>query len=162
MANLKFKLFAVLAISLSMVGCQSNPANTSVRYDNVGFMDVWNTYTYCLSTTDSQSAARYSVKLHDVNQAQTNRSSLDNFLPVPFKEVISQPTPRLAVDVSAMAASCGLHTGTLALRAGEYDLARERFTQVLRLHTQSDYSYYAAQARARLYDLELTLQVSLR
>jgi len=162
MADLKFKFFAVVLISLAAVGCQSSPVNTSVRYDNVSFMDVWSTYTRCLSTVDSQSAALYSAKLYSVSQTQTNRSPLENFLPAQFKNVITPPSSRLAVDVQAMAASCSLHTGTLALRAGEPDLARNQFIQVLNSHTQSDYSYYAAQARARLSELELTLQASLR
>jgi hypothetical protein len=162
MATLKFKFFAVFAVCLAVVGCQSSPTSTSVRYDNVGFMDVWNTYTHCLSTNDSQSAVRHSTKLHDVNETQINRLPPDNFLLAQFKQVISQPATRLAVDVSAMAASCGLHTGTLALTAGEYDLARSQFTQILTRHIQSDYPYYATQARARLSDLELALQASLR
>ena len=162
MADLKFKFFAIMVISLAAVGCQSSPVSTSVRYDNVRFMDVWSTYTRCLSTVESQSAALYSAKLYSVSQTQTNRSPLEHFLPAQFKNVITPPSSRLAVDVQAMAASCSLHTGTLALTAGEPDLARNQFIQVLNSHTQSDYSYYAAQARARLAELELTLQASLR
>ena len=162
MADSKFKLFAVVVISLAAVGCQSSPINTSVRYDNVRFMDVWSTYTQCLSSGDTQSAALYSAKLHDVSQRQANQSPWENFLPAQLKNVIAQPSSRLAVDVHAMAASCSLHTGTLALTAGEHDLARNQFTQILNSHTQSDYSYYAAQARERLSHLELALQASLQ
>jgi hypothetical protein len=151
-----------MVLSLAAVSCQSSPVSTSVRYDNVRFMDVWSTYTSCLSTVNRQSAALYSAKLYSVSQTQTNRSPLENFLPAQLKNIITSPSSRLAVDIQAMAASCSLHTGTLALTAGESDLARTQFIQVLNSYTQSDYSYYAAQARARLSELELTLQASLR
>lgn len=162
MSNLTSKLFGVMVIGLALVGCQSSPVSTSVRYDNVRFMDLWSTYTGCLSTQDTSSAALYSAKLYEVSLAQAKKSSFENYLLTPFKTVITQPSSRLAVDVQAMAAACSLHTGTLALTAGAYDLARNQFTQILNTHSQSDYSYYVEQARARLSELELTLQASLR
>ncbi|MBI4000204.1 MAG: hypothetical protein HY348_00265 [Nitrospira defluvii] len=162
MKELRFGLFGILITSLAAVGCQSSPASTSVRYDNVRFMDVWSTYTHCLSTEETQSAMLDSTKLHEVSQTQANQSLLENFLPAQFKNMVTQPSSRLAVDVHAMAASCSLHAGALALAVGEHDLARNQFRQILNSHPQSDYSYYAAQARARLSHLELTLQAALR
>jgi hypothetical protein len=46
--DIRVGILAILVAALSVVGCQSNPATTSVRYDNVRFMDVWSTYTHCL------------------------------------------------------------------------------------------------------------------
>ncbi len=162
MRELKLGLFAIMVSALSAVGCQSSLASNSVRYDNVRFMDVWNTYTHCLSTEETQSALLDSTKLHGVSQTQANRSLFENFLPSQFKNMVAQPSFRLAVDVHAMAASCSLHTGNLAVSVGEHDLAKNQFRQILDSHTQSDYSYYAAQARAQLSHLELTLQAALR
>jgi hypothetical protein len=162
MAAIKYKLSAVLVLSLAAVGCQSSPAPTAVRYDNGRFMDVWGTYTRCLSTDDAQSAALYSGKLHEMSQTQAPRSSLDDFLPTQFKHVITQPSSRMAVDVQAMAASCSLHTGTLALTTGNHDLAQHQFTQILHSYPQPDYAYYAEQARELLTQLKLALQASLR
>ena len=152
----------LLLAALTAVGCQSNPAVTSVRYDNVRFMDVWSTYTHCLSAEDSQVALQDSTKLRVVSRAQTTRSTLDTILPTSLKNMVSQPSSRLAVDVHAMAASCSLHAGNLAMSAGELDVARSQFREVLQGHAESDYAYYTAQARERLTQLELTLQAALR
>lgn len=160
--DIRAGVFAILVAALSVVGCQSNPATTSVRYDNVRFMDVWSTYTHCLSSDQTQSALLDSHKLREVSQAQALRSPLDDFLPTKLKSMVTQPATRLAVDVHAMAAACSLHAGNLAVSVGEHDLARNEFRQVLENQTQSDYSYYASQARERLSYLDLTLQAALR
>lgn len=152
----------LLVMALFAVGCQSNPALTPVRYDNVRFMDVWSTYTHCLSAEDSQLALQDSTKLRDVSRAQTTRSSLDTILPAGLKNMVSQPASRLAVDVHAMAASCSLHAGNLAMSSGDLDVARNQFREVLHGHAESDYAYYTTQARERLTQLELTLQAALR
>lgn len=152
----------ILLAALTAVGCQSNPAVTSVRYDNVRFMDVWSTYTHCLSADDSRVALLDSTKLQDVSRAQTTHSSLETILPAGLKNMVAQPSSRLAVDVHAMAASCSLHAGNLAMSAGELDVARGQFREVLQGHAESDYAYYTTQARERLTQLELTLQAALR
>ena len=162
MRNGSVRQIILLLTALTAVGCQSNPAVTSVRYDNVRFMDVWSTYTHCLSADESQVALQDSTKLQDVSRAQTTRSSLDTILPAGLKNMVAQPSSRLAVDVHAMAASCGLHAGNLAMSAGELDVARHQFREVLHGHAESDYAYYTAQARERLTQLELTLQAALR
>lgn len=160
--DIRVGIFAILVAALSVVGCQSNPATTSVRYDDVRFMDVWSTYTHCLSSDQTQSALLDSHKLREVSQSQALRSPLDDFLPTKLKSMVTQPAARLAVDVHAMAAACSLHAGNLAVAVGEHDLARNEFRQVLENQTQSDYSYYASQARERLSYLDLTLQAALR
>ena len=160
--DIRVGIFAILVAALSVVGCQSNPATTSVRYDNVRFMDVWSTYTHCLTSDQTQSALLDSHKLREVSQSQALRSPLDDFLPTKLKSMVTQPAARLAVDVHAMAAACSLHAGNLAVAVGEHDLARNEFRQVLENQTQSDYSYYASQARERLSYLDLTLQAALR
>ncbi|MGC3976617.1 MAG: hypothetical protein QM771_19870 [Nitrospira sp.] len=125
-------------------------------------MDVWSTYTHCLSADDSQVALQDSTKLRSVSRDQTARSTFETILPASLKNMVSQPASRLAVDVHAMAASCSLHAGNLAMSAGELDVARNQFREVLQGHAESDYAYYTAQARERLTQLELTLQAALR
>ena len=156
------KTVGLFLLCLAAAGCQSGGAGTAARYDNVRFMDVWSTYNRCLSTDDPQSAARYSVSLQEMSERQTNQSPLGNILPATLKHVIAQPSSRLAVDVHAMAASCSLHTGTLALSIGEHDLAKSQFTQILNGYAQSDYSYYAEQALARLAHPALSFQAFLK
>lgn len=155
-------LIGMLVLAVTTVGCQSSPTTPPVRYDNVRFMDVWSTYTHCLSTGETQAALLDANKLREVSQAQLPRSPLDNLLPTKLRSMVSQPASRLAVDVRAMAASCSLRAGDLAMSAGESDLARDQFRDVLQNHAESDYSYYTAQARERLSHLELTLQAALR
>jgi len=155
-------LVGILAMTVTAVGCQSSPMTPPVRYDNVRFMDVWSTYTHCLSTEEIQAALLDANKLRDVSLAQLPRSPLDNLLPTTLKSMVSQPASRLAVDVRAMAASCSLHAGDLAVSAGESELAMDQFRDVLHSHAGSDYSYYTAQARERLSHLALTLQAALR
>lgn len=162
MRNGSVRQIILLLTALTAVGCQSNPAVTSVRYDNVRFMDVWSTYTHCLSAEDSQAALQDSTKLRDVSRAQTTRSPFENILPAGLKNMVSQSSSRLAVDVHAMAASCSLHAGNLAMSVGELDQARNEFREVLHGHADSDYAYYTAQARERLTQLESALQAALR
>ncbi|MBS0171920.1 MAG: hypothetical protein JSR62_16350 [Nitrospira sp.] len=162
MRNGIVSLVGMLAMAMTAIGCQSNPTTTSVRYDNVRFMDVWSTYTHCLSTSEIQAALLDANKLRQVSQAQPTQSPLNNLLPAKLRSMVSQPASRLAVDVRAMAASCGLHAGDVAMSAGESDLAMDQFRDVLQSHAGSDYSYYTAQARERLSQLELTLQAALR
>ena len=161
MRTRKMSLVAVLATGLFAAGCQSGPATTSVRYDNVRFMDIWGTYTHCLSSDEAQAAMLDSSKLQQVSQIRTHPSPLEDLFPTKLKNRVAQPASRLAVDIHAMAAACSLHAGDLAISVGEHDLARNQFRQILSSHTQSDYSYYAAQARERLSNLESTLQAAL-
>lgn len=160
--NQRVGLLAIVITALSAIGCQSNPATTSVRYDNVRFMDVWSTYTHCLSSEEIQTALLDSSKLREVSLSQALRSPLENILPTKLKNMMTQPASRLAVDVHAMAAACSLHAGNLAMSVGEHDLARNQFKQILDNQTHAEYSYYASQARAQLSRLELTLQAALR
>lgn len=162
MRKQRFGFCTILIASLAVVGCQSGPPSTSVRYDNVRFMDIWTTYTHCLSSTEVQSSLLDSTKLQAMSQNQVSRSSQDTFLPRQFKNLVVPPSSRLAVDVHAMAAACSLYTGTLAQSVGEHDLARNQFRQILDSPVQADYSYYAAQAQNRLSYLEQTLQTALR
>ncbi len=160
--EVKASLLALVLMGMTAAGCQSGPADTSARYDNAMFMDVWSTYNRCLSTEGLESAAVDSTKLQEVSRIQAKRPRINIHLPAPFKNLISEPSPRQAVDIHAMAASCSLHAGTLALSAGEHDLARFQFKQILDNPNQSDYSFYAAQARVRLAYLERTLQAAVR
>lgn len=155
-------LVAVTA-TLLLAGCQASPPITSVRYDNIGFMALWKTYTHCLSTEDSQLAVEDAQKLSSMSRIDTTVSSRPKhaLLSIPFAGDVPQTTARLAVDVQAMAASCSLHTGILATSAGESELARDHFQKVVNNHTQAAYSYYRDQARAHLYELEISRQASL-
>jgi hypothetical protein len=59
---------------------------------------------------------------------------------------------RLAVDLHAMAASCALHAGDVALEDGRENVARQLYGEVLN-YEDSTYNFYVGQARSRLAGL---------
>ncbi|MGH7260501.1 MAG: hypothetical protein ACREI9_07440, partial [Nitrospiraceae bacterium] len=79
-------------------------------------------------------------------------------LPDFVKRVVVQPAPRLAADPKAMAASCSLSTGHVALRAERLDLATDLFRAVLQNHPQPEYAYYVDQARIGLEQVDRVVQ----
>ena len=153
---------AIVASSLFVVACQSTPQSASSRYNNGAFKDLWSTYTHCLAADQLQAASIDSMKLHRVSVNASDQTSFQALVPTTLRKNLTQPSPRLAVDLHAMAASCGLHTGSLAAAIGEFEIARSQFRQVLTSDAQGQDSYYADQARTRLADLELALQASAR
>ena len=60
--------------------------------------------------------------------------------------------PRLAVDVHAMAASCGLHAGDVASEKGRINIARQLYSEV-QSYEGPAYNFYVEQARSRLAQL---------
>ncbi|MGA6826512.1 hypothetical protein ACO9S2_02740 [Nitrospira sp. NS4] len=84
-------------------------------------------------------------------------------MPVKLERLVTAPATRLSVDVRAMAASCSLHAGQVAMGQGRVDLAREAFSEVLTLHTQDETSsFYLAQAKNFLAEIENGVQISLK
>ena len=53
-----------------------------------------------------------------------------------------------------MAAACSLRAGSAALEVGKLDLAKDLLHTVLSYQPQSEYAYYALQAKALLSELE--------
>lgn len=64
----------------------------------------------------------------------------------------SQAPSRLAVDVHAMAASCGIHAGDIASENGRANIARQLYSEVLS-YEKPAYGFYVEQARSRLAQL---------
>jgi hypothetical protein len=77
-------------------------------------------------------------------------------LPLPGKleKLVSTPAVRFAVDVKAMAAACSLRAGSAAVEAGKLAIAKDLLRTVLSYQPQSEYAYYAIQAKALLSELE--------
>jgi hypothetical protein len=69
-----------------------------------------------------------------------------------------QAPSRLAVDVHAMAASCTLHAGDIASKDGRDNMARQLYNEILAYETAA-YSFYIAQARSRLAQLQHRLEL---
>ena len=53
-----------------------------------------------------------------------------------------------------MAAACSLRAGFAAVEAGKLDVAKDLLLTILSYQPQSEYAYYARQAKALLSELE--------
>jgi hypothetical protein len=153
----------VLMAALFAGGCQTGaPSTKQAGLDNTGFMSLWNTYTHC---RDSSSVSEAYRDMRVLAQATRLRSADEGFvLPLPAKlqQLVTSPASRFAVDVHAMASACSLHAGQLALEQGHVDLARDFFKAVLAFHPREESSYYLAQAKTFLADIERGVDVSLK
>ncbi|MBX3237343.1 MAG: hypothetical protein KF814_14440 [Nitrospiraceae bacterium] len=158
----RHQILAIVAGSLLVSACQSAPQATSNRYNNGAFMDLWGTYTHCLATDQFLTANLDSTKLRGVSANASAQTTLETLVPTALRKHLTQSSPRLAVDLHAMAASCSLHTGTLAASVGEFDVARAQFRQVVAAEGQGQTRYYVDLARTKLAELELALQASAR
>ena len=56
-----------------------------------------------------------------------------------------------------MAAACSLRAGSAAVVAGQIDVAKDLLQTILSYQPQSEYAYYALQAKALLAELEPTV-----
>ncbi len=154
-------LVGIIGVVL-LVGCQAISPGTKPAYvDNGQFMDLWKGYTRCKSGTDVEMMRDEAGRL--IRTAQTLNVGDGFVLPLPgrFERFVSEPSPRLAVDVKAMAAACALYTGNVALLAGKRDIAFEMFHHVIKNHSQPEYAYYVSQAKVGLAAVDLGLQASL-
>jgi hypothetical protein len=53
-----------------------------------------------------------------------------------------------------MAAACSLRAGSAAVEAGKLGLAKDLLQTILSYQSQSEYAYYALQAKALLSEIE--------
>jgi hypothetical protein len=142
----------VLILSLAcLAACQGKGNVRQEGLDNAEFMDAWQTYTRCISSSDLNTTQLDSLRLRTISQVETGSP--------PFKAHVTNS--RLAVDLRAMSASCTLHAGDIAAISGRDDTARDMFNAVLDEYSAPLYAYYAEQARARLVRLGTGLQASL-
>lgn len=154
---------SLLGIMLLASGCQTSPPLKTTRLDNPGFMNLWGTYTHCKSTSD---IAETQLDMGKLTNAALARQGDEGFvLPMPqqIEKLVTTPANRLAVDIQAMASSCSLHAGQVALGHGRIDLAREALNGVISLQQQKqEPNYYHAQAHRLLTEIETGIQISLQ
>jgi hypothetical protein len=159
MKNFRMMLVGILVSVAGLLTGQPVQASTS---DNGSFMSLWTTYSQCQATTDlNQLREAASILTNAANRSLTQESFV---LPLPGKleQFVSAPATRVAVDVKAMAAACSLRAGSAAVVAGKIDIAKDLLKTVLSYQPQSEYTYYAIQAKALLSELETnTVQVTL-
>ncbi len=140
----------VMAVLLQ--GCQAlNPSAQAGTLDEIRFRHLWDLYRHCLASTDAgamrQDAARLSRAAHE---AAAIVASPPPFLPEPLARLVATPPLRLSVDPEALATSCALEAGQVAVTTGQTDLAVEMFRSVIQAQAPDKYAYYAERARVGL------------
>src|SRR6185295_8791842 len=150
------KNLGVLAASvlLAVVGLQTAQPAQAAAIDNGSFMSLWKSYSNCQATTDIDQMREDASIL--TNAANRSLSQEGFVLPLPGKleQFVPTPAARFAVDVKAMAAACSLRAGSAAVEAGKLDIAKDLLQTVLSYQPQSEYAYYALQAKALLSEIE--------
>jgi hypothetical protein len=151
MKNLRLILVGVL---VSVAGFQTGQPVQAAAIDNGSFMSLWSTYSHCQATTDIDQLREDALTL--TNAANRSLAQESFVLPLPGKleQFVSTPAARFAVDVKAMAAACSLRAGSAAVEAGKVDVAKDLLQTVLSYQPQSEYAYYALQAKAMLSEIE--------
>jgi len=159
MKNFRMMLAGIL---VSVAGLLAGQPVQAAAIDNGSFMSLWTTYSQCQATTDlNQLREAASTLTNAANRSLTQESFV---LPLPGKleQFVSAPKARVAVDVKAMAAACSLRAGSAAVEAGKIDVAKDLLKTILNYQPQSEYAYYALQAKALLSELETnTVQITL-
>ena len=150
MKNLRVIFVSIL---VSVAGFQTGQPVQAAAIDNGSFMSLWSTYSHCQATTDIDQLREDALTL--TNAANRSRTQESFVLPLPGKleQFVSTPAARFAVDVNAMAAACSLRAGSAAVEAGKVDLAKDLLQTVMSYQPQSEYVYYALQAKALLSEL---------
>jgi hypothetical protein len=152
----------LVGILVSAAGLLSGQPVQAATIDNGSFMSLWTTYSQCQATTDlNQLREAASALTNAANRSLTQESFV---LPLPGKleQFVSTPAARVAVDVKAMAAACSLRAGSAAVAAGKIDVAKDLLKTILDYQPQSEYAYYALQAKSLLSELETnTVQITL-
>jgi hypothetical protein len=158
------KKLGLLAASvlLAVVGLQTAQPAQAAAIDNGSFMSLWKSYSNCQATTDiDQMREDASILTSAANRSLSQEGFV---LPLPGKleQFISTPAARFAVDVKAMAAACSLRAGSAAVEAGKIAMAKDLLQPILSYEPQSEYAYYALQAKTLLSELEPSvLEVTL-
>jgi hypothetical protein len=158
---MKTRSLLLVSALLAGVTFQAGQPAPVAAIDNGSFMSLWKSYSHCQATTDLYQLREDALALKNA----ANHSSQEGFvLPLPGKleQFVATPGARFAVDVKAMAAACSLRAGSAAIEAGKLDVAKDLLQTILSYQPQSEYAYYALQAKALLSDLEKNVvQVTL-
>ena len=160
--HIKKHLLVLSTISFLVAGCQSSQPTKQLAAENSGFMNLWDTYSHCQSSTDLEQLQRDASILSLAAEKSVSRDSFILPLPDKLNQFVAAPGTRLAVDVKAMSAACSIRTAQAAIEDQRIDIARDLLHRILAYHPQSEYAFYSIQAKAILSDLGPTsLQVSL-
>ena len=151
MKNFRLMLVGIL---VSVAGFQAGQPVQAAAIDNGSFMSLWSSYSHCQATTDIDQLREDALTLTNAANRSLTREGFVLPLPGQLEKFVSTPAARFAVDVKAMAAACTLRAGSAAVVAGKLDIAKDLLQTVLSYQPQSEYAYYALQAKAMLSEIE--------
>jgi hypothetical protein len=151
MKNLRVILMSVL---VSVAAFQLSLPTQAAAIDNGSFMSLWKSYSHCQTSTDLNQLREDALTLTQAANLSLTQESFVLPLPGKLEQFVSTPAARFAVDVKAMAAACSLRAGSAAVEAGKLDVAKDLLQTILSYQPQSEYAYYALQAKALLSELE--------
>ena len=161
MKNLRVTV-TLVSILVSVAGFLTGQPVQAGAIDNGSFMSLWSTYSHCQATTDIDQLRGDALTLTNAAGSSLTQESFVLPLPGKLEQFVSTPAARFAVDVKAMAAACSLRAGSAAVEAGKLDIAKDLLRTVLSYQPQSEYAYYALQAKALLLEIETSVvQVTL-
>jgi len=144
----------LLSILVSVSGFQTSQPVQAAPIDNGSFMSLWSTYSHCQAASDLDQLREDAVTLTNTANRSITEEAFVLPLPEKLEKLVSPPAARVAVDVKAMAAACSLRAGSAAVEAGKLQVAKDLLQTILRYQPQSEYAYYALQAKALLSELE--------
>jgi hypothetical protein len=159
MKNLHVILVSIL---VSVAGFHTAQPVQAAGIDNGSFMSLWSTYSHCQATTEIDQLRGDALTLTNAANRSLTQEAFVLPLPDKLEQFVSTPAARFAVDVKAMAAACSLRAASAAVEAGKLDIAKALLQTVLSYQPQSEYAYYALQAKALLSEFETNvLEVTL-
>ena len=144
----------IVSILVSVAGLQTGQPVQAAAIDNGNFMSLWNTYSHCQAASDLGQLREDAVTLTNTANRSLTEEAFVLPLPEKLEKFVSPPTARVSVDVKAMAAACSLRAGSAAVEAGKLEVAKDLLRTILSYQPQSEYAYYALQAKALLSELE--------
>lgn len=96
--------------------------------DNTRFMNAWETYRHCSSSSEPDEIWTDLQELRRLAQAVMLQTQPSAHLPAAIRSWMDALPSRLAVDPNAMTAACALHGARIAQFAGRSELSVELFT----------------------------------
>ena len=141
---------ALLAgLTLTMQGCQALTMRGGERgMPEDRFVKLLKSYADCRLSREAAELRALAVSLSEA--ALGHAAETQATVSEPWERYVSPLPSRLSVDPLAMTATCALHAGDVAWRAGRPTLASELYSLVVRRFQEPAYLYYVNAARASL------------
>ena len=152
--SMKSLRLILLSILISATGFLTAQPVQAAAIDNGSFMNLWSSYSHCQAGTDIDQLREDALTLANAANRSLIQESFILPLPSKLEELVSTPVARFAVDLKAMAAACSLRVGSAAMEAKKLDIAKDLLQTILSYQPQSEYAYYALQAKALLSELD--------